>query len=302
MNTTLALPVALGLALGSGIVVMIRALALQSLALSRSLQRLEGVGVSVAALTEDDQVPVPVHSAIRHVGRVQLLGQRSRDADLAVTGRTVERHGMEKLTTSVSLGALPLITVILLRLTDVVVPIGLAVIVSVAASAVGFLVPDLVLVSQARQRRRAFRYALSAYLDLVNVLLAGGAGIETALVAAAEAGDGWAFARIREVLVRSRAARSSPWVAFAELGRHLDIAELIELAASVELAGEQGARIRMSLVAKAEALRGRHAAEVEAQANAATERMGLPTVLMFLGFLVLLGYPATVTVVGGIGG
>lgn len=302
MSAALALPIVLGLALGSGIVMTIRALAFQSLALGRSLQRLEGVGVSVAGLTGDDHRRTRLRWSARHVGRVRLLGQRSREADLAVTGRSDERHGMDKLTTCVGLGVLPPITAILLRLGGVVLPIGMAVVVGIAASVAGFLVPDLVLVSQARQRRRAFRYALSAYLDLVNVLLAGGAGIETALVAAAEAGDGWAFARIREVLVRSRAARSSPWAAFADLGRHLEIAELIELAASVELAGEQGARIRMSLVAKAEALRGRHAAEVEAQANAATERMGLPTVLMFLGFLVLLGYPATVTVVGGIGG
>jgi hypothetical protein len=31
---------------------------------------------------------------------------------------------------------------------------------------------------------------------------------------------------------------------------------------------------------------------IEADAQAATERMGLPTVLMFVGFMVLLGYPA----------
>ena len=43
--------------------------------------------------------------------------------------------------------------------------------------------------------------ALSSYLDLVDVVLAGGAGIETALEAAAEAGDGWAFAEIRGALV-----------------------------------------------------------------------------------------------------
>jgi hypothetical protein len=47
-----------------------------------------------------------------------------------------------------------------------------------------------------------------------------------------------------------------------------------------------------SLVAKASALRAKQMAEVEAEANAATEKMGLPMVMLFLGFLILLGYPA----------
>ena len=33
-------------------------------------------------------------------------------------------------------------------------------------------------------------------------------------------------------------------------------------------------------------------AEMEATAQSATERMSLPVVLLFTGFLVLLGYPA----------
>jgi hypothetical protein len=41
-------------------------------------------------------------------------------------------------------------------------------------------------------------------------------------------------------------------------------------------------------------------ATIEAEANAATERMGLPTVLMFLGFMVLLGYPAMEQILAGL--
>jgi hypothetical protein len=70
------------------------------------------------------------------------------------------------------------------------------------------------------------------------------------------------------------------------------VRELIEIASSVQLAGEQGARVKLSLAAKASALRGHQMARIEADAQAATERMGVPTVLMFIGFIVLLGYPA----------
>ena len=161
----------------------------------------------------------------------------------------------------------------------------------------GFLVPSSILRSTARARRRSFLHAFSAYLDLVNVLLAGGAGIETALVAAAEAGDGWAFVRLRASLVRARLARRSPWNELRALGSRWSIGEVVEVAGSMNLSGEHGARIRSSLAARADSMRARQVAEVEALAQSATERMGLPVMMLFVGFMVLLGYPALQTVV-----
>lgn len=149
----------------------------------------------------------------------------------------------------------------------------------------------------ARERRRRFQHAFSAYLDLVNVLLAGGAGMETALTVAGDAGDGWSFELIRTCLVRARVGRQSPWDELAALGRRLDIAELVEVAGTISLSGEHGARVRGSLAARADALRHRQLAGIEARAQAATERMGVPLVLLFVAFIGLLGYPALQMVV-----
>ena len=90
----------------------------------------------------------------------------------------------------------------------------------------GFVLPDALLRDEAERRRRAFRHALSAYLDLVNVLLAGGGGIETALHAAADAGDGWGFAAIRQALDRARLTNRTPWDTFGQLGDELGVDEL----------------------------------------------------------------------------
>jgi len=169
---------------------------------------------------------------------------------------------------------------------------GLTFAMVVCGLAAGFVTPDIALRSHANARRAGFRHALSSYLDLVNVLLAGGAGIETSLEAAAQAGDGWGFMQIRHALVRARTRRQSPFDCLTELGNRIGVVELSEIAASVRLAGEQGARIKLSLAAKAASLRAHQMARIEADAQAATERMGLPTVLLFLGFMVLLGYPA----------
>ena len=219
------------------------------------------------------------------------LGSRV-ESDLAVMDRSAERFALEKVTTAVALAGVVVAFAAVLAVASTPLAPGFAFALSVCAIAVGFVTPDVTLRSQAARRRNAFRHALSSYLDLVNVLLSGGAGIETSLEAAADAGDGWAFVQIRNALVRARTMRRSPWECFTELGERLQIKELIEIAASVKLAGEQGARVRLSLAAKAAALRGHQMAAIEADAQAATERMGLPTVLMFVGFIALLGYPA----------
>jgi Flp pilus assembly protein TadB len=143
-------------------------------------------------------------------------------------------------------------------------------------------------------------HSFSGFLDLVNVLLAGGAGLETALVAAADAGDGPAFESLRAALVKAQTAHRSPWAELHDLGNRLGIDQIIEVAGSLQLAGEHGARVRTSLAARADSLRFRQMTEIEASANAATERMGLPMVMLFVGFLVLIGYPAVTHVIGGL--
>ncbi len=167
--------------------------------------------------------------------------------------------------------------------------VGLAV---PALAAAGWLWPDLRLADTVTRRRRAFAHALSAYLDLVNVILAGGAGIETALIAAADAGDGWAFAELRHALHRARRINQPLWTAFDELGERLGAPELRDLAATLGLAGSQGARIRASLAVKADTLRAHQIAQTEAAAEATTERMNLPTAVLLAGFLLFIVFPA----------
>lgn len=151
---------------------------------------------------------------------------------------------------------------------------------------------------RATHARNTFLYALSSYLDLVSVLLAGGAGSETALYAASHTGNSWSFRALRETLETARATRVPIWNAFADLGRRFGITDLERVAGSMQLAGEQGAKVRLSLATQAEALRARQISEIEAAAQESTERMGVPTVLLFVGFIALLGYPALDLVVG----
>ena len=72
----------------------------------------------------------------------------------------------------------------------------------------------------------------------------------------------------------------------------MGVDDLSELANTIAMAGEEGAAVRDTVSAKARTIRERITAETEQSAAAVTERMSLPAVLMVLGFLVFLGYPA----------
>jgi Flp pilus assembly protein TadB len=146
--------------------------------------------------------------------------------------------------------------------------------------------------TMARKLQRDMDLSVAVFLDLINVLLAGGAGVETAMIAAAGAGDGWGFEQLRTAMARAQSSRRSYWEALRETGEAFGIESLEEVANSVQLAGEHGARIRQSLASKAASLRIRNLARIEHEAEQRTERMGIPVVLLFIGFILLVGYPA----------
>ncbi|TSA54748.1 MAG: hypothetical protein D4R44_00945 [Actinobacteria bacterium] len=229
----------------------------------------------------------------------QRTGDRHR-TDLALTERVAQDMVVQKLVGGLIGCFLPIVLGALSTAVGGSPSTSLVLLGAIVCGLLGFVLPDRMLRKTAQARRKSFLHAFSSFLDLTNVLLAGGAGTETALLAAADAGDGWAFEQLRNALVRARSSHHSPWVELASLGERFNLTQVVEVAGSVQLAGEHGARIRSSLSAKAESLRHRQMSEIEASANSSTERMGVPMVLLFLAFIVLIGYPAVTLIVGGL--
>lgn len=217
---------------------------------------------------------------------------RRHESDLAICGRSPDSLAVAK-TTAALLGGMSALAASIFG-SQLLLGLGPAVgvVLPTAGTAAGYFLPDAQLIRDARRRRKSFKFAFSSFLDLVTVLLAGGSGIESAMLVASESGDGHAFEQIRESLRRSQAARTSVWDELACLGRRFQLDDVVEVAGSLELAGRHGARIRETLVARATTLRNRQLSEIEADAAAATERMGMPMVLLFIGFITLVGYPA----------
>ena len=221
-------------------------------------------------------------------------------ADLRITGVTPAEHLAQRAAfTALALLWVPMATAVMWAGG---VPVGAALPMwgSLALAPVGFLYPAVLLRSKAADRRRSFRHAFSSFLDIVSISLAGGRGVDSALHDGAGAGQGWAFDELRRALLEARLLGETPWAGLSRLGGELAVPELRELAASAALAGNEGARVRASLAAKARALRLRGLTDIEAAAQSATERMTLPVVLLLLGFIVFLIYPAVTEVLKGI--
>jgi tight adherence protein C len=187
-----------------------------------------------------------------------------------------------------------------LALGGVAVSVTVPVAAALLCAAAGVALPVLGLHQEAEKRRSDFKHALSAYLNLVGVNVAAGRGVEGALEKAATTGQGPAFTAIRRALYRAQATGQTPWAALDALGAEIGIDELRELAATISLAGAVGAKVRESLAAKAATLRKRGLSEIQAAANSASERMAMPVVLLVIGLIVFIGYPAISRILSGV--
>ncbi|GIF74133.1 type II secretion system F family protein [Asanoa siamensis] len=237
--------------------------------------------------------------AVRWLRRAGLPLAATR-RDLATIDKPIDVHLAEQATAALFGVLLPPVTATVLAFGGIGTGLVVPVVASLVLGAAGFLAPEFSVRGDAAKHRAAFRDALSSFLDLVVISLASGAGVDQALDEAAQIGSGPAYTELRYALAEARLARIPPWDILAVLGRRVAVPELQQLAASVGMAGTEGARVRASLRSRAVSLRDRQLTDAEGEANAATERMALPIVALFAGFLIFIGYPAVSAVLSGL--
>jgi Flp pilus assembly protein TadB len=285
-----------GALIGAGVFVWVRELFPAPPALGPALERYTSRGrrPPAGAVTDDLTARIGRWLAARIAG--SALDVRIPRRDLALLGRTTETYLVQKLAMALFGLAMPtLLWTLFIPTVPWLVSTGF----TVVYVAVMFLAPDIAIRSQARDAREEFRGALIAYLDLVKMARAGGAGPGEALEAPARLAHGWAFQRIATTLDPLSRGTRDPWDELARLAEEIDVRELADTAAIAKRAGTQGARILDSLTAKAASLRDQQLSRALAQAKAKTETMTVPVALSVLGYLILLGYPAYARIVGG---
>ena len=219
-------------------------------------------------------------------------------ADLGIAGRSLETHLATSLVGALVGFVVPMVMLLPVSVVTGSLPGVVPVWLSLVGAVIGALLPTVQLRAVAADRRRDFRHVVSSFLDLVAMNLAGGRGVPEALTSAAGISDGWAFVRIRDTLEAARLQGITPWAALGELGEEVSIDELRDLSAALALVAEDGAKVRDSLVARAVSMRRRELADTEGRAQARSQSMLMAQMLLCVGFLLFLTYPAVARVIG----
>jgi hypothetical protein len=300
-----------GAVLGLGLFLLIRALfpprpGLVARLVALDAAREDGEAPRLSLVSPDEQVSAFRRGLGERLARFYAArgwAVRSLRADLALVGRSFEGFLATKALLAVSgLLVFPVLVIWLFAMGWGIsphVPFWSALI----AAAVFFLLPDLQVRKDAAVRRRDFRHAVGAFLDLVAMNLAGGRGVPEALMMAVSVGDpgdgaNWAMARIREALANARIVGITPWQALGQLGDEINVDELRDLSAALGLVADDGAKVRASLTARAATLRRRELAEVEGQAGERSQSMLVAQLLLCAGFVVFLSFPAAMKMLG----
>jgi Flp pilus assembly protein TadB len=230
-------------------------------------------------------------------GRLIYRGRRPFDgavlADLRLVQRPPEAHAAMLVAAAVAGLFAPALLVAIGQAFGVVslgraVPVGVALV----GAAVAPLLVHVTMRSRAAEIRRDLRYQLSAYLDVVTMLLAANVGNEGALRQAARTGDGRLFVELRRRIIVAETSNRSLVSALAQLGEDLQLIELQQIAASAALGATAGAPVARSLAAKCATLRSALASEQETEARVRTGKITVPLVGMSVLIMAAVIYPA----------
>jgi tight adherence protein C len=230
--------------------------------------------------------------ALAHWLRAHGYEPRGAAADLEVTGQPVDSFVATKAMLAILGLVLPLLLALIWSVVGVRLPVEVPAVLCLACGIGFFFLPDVALRKKGTAARAELRRTLGSYLDLVSMGLAGGRGLAEALSVAAQDGEGWTFRLLADTADRARPLGISPWTALGDLGERLRVPELVDLGATLNLAGTEGAQIRISLAARAATLRGRMLADATGAAAADDQSMGIAQVILGLGFLLFITYPA----------
>jgi hypothetical protein len=293
-----------GLGLGLGVCLLVTGLRPAPPTLTASLARLDQ-----PLMHRPPVAPPPPESSLDTLRRwlgIRTLPTAERgtlavlsgdlDADLAVTGTAAELHAGAKALAALTGLLSPALLATLLAVTGLRLPLLVPLWVSLSAALVGYLLPDLRLKRRAADTRRSFRTSVGGYLDLVAMRMASGSGLAEALHEAAAIGTGPAFAQIRGALADARTDGLTPAQALGRLGQQLQLPDLLDTGTRLRLVDASGAQAQTSLRAQAASLRDRELADAQGRANEQSQSMLIAQVVLGLGFVLFLGYPAVVRV------
>ena len=290
-----------GVGIGAGIALAIVGLFPPPLTLRAALDRLTGEAVAAPA----DVLSQGVGGLRRIAGHVVDVNVRKIPrlsstvmSDLAITGTAIETFGVKVVGYAVGLGLLAPLSWLFLGTVGIHTGAEIPGFGAIILAGAGTASPFVDLHQAATRRRRHFCHSLATYASLVSMSMSGAMGWSSALEAAATVSQtDWAMAEIAQALLWAQAYHRQPWEGLERLATRFSLPDLTDLARAMAQAGD-GARIRDTLEAKAQTLRMKETSALEDGAQAVTQKMLLPGVLLMAGYGVLIFYPALASFVG----
>jgi len=283
-----------GLLLGGGLAVALWALAPRQPDLGDVLARLSPVSRRTVPTTARQAEPGTQE-------RVGIWAERTLPSvvlgtvpiqDLAVLGRSVSWFYGKKVAYAMMGLALPAGLSTAAAVAGFTLPFAVPVVGSLCLAALAWFAPSLDVAKAAREARNQCARALTAFVELCALERASGAGAAQAMTKAAQVGDSWLFARLREELARAAYDRQPPWDSLDGLAEQLGLPELSEIADILRLAGDENARAYEQLRARASSMRTALLADEVASASQVEDRMYLPATAVLAVFLVELLFPS----------
>ncbi len=229
-----------------------------------------------------------VAAAERHAG--------ARDEDLAILGRSRAELAVTKIGWAVGGVLFPTLVSTILTLGGVHLPFAIPLVATIGIGLFCWVNPSRQLAEDAEKARAEFRSALAAYLALVGLERKARGSATEALEEASRVSGSRPFRLIHTEVLRAELDNDLPWAALKDLGRRIDVDELVNLADIVSVAAD-GAAVFDTLMAEARSMRNAdNVAQLE-QAGKANERLVAPNVVLFACFAALLVYPAAVRII-----
>jgi tight adherence protein C len=217
------------------------------------------------------------------------------NADLEILGRTPERHFLS-LTLSAGLAmVLPVLLTILTFILGLRLPFTVPLAVTVLAAGGAALLAHRDMRSKARAARAEFTRALCTYASLTAHQVRSGHGAVEAMERSASICHGWPYLRLRTALLAAQLQMRPPWDELKTLAIEIDLAELASFADIMRSAGTDGAQVYQTLRAQASSLRDQIRARALEVAKTRTSKLDVPSTMLVIVLLVLVGYPLMVS-------
>lgn len=284
-----------GALLGLGVTTLVRAWAPGIPDLTAALDRLDPTRAAPAPTSTTTRLgPAWAQRATRRAlpALASWLRLDRLAADLRVVDLTPEGLAARKIGYAALGAAFPTVLAVTMGAVGLALPVVIPAAATLVVAGVFFVLPEVEVRRRAAEVRAAMRTAAGVYLELVALERAADAGTVEALTRAAAIGTSPEFARIRDALLRAELAGRPAWDGLTDLAGHLAVPEYGDLADIMRLSGQDGAAVYATLRARAASLRTQLLTAATAKANTASEHLIIPTALLGVAFMALLGYPA----------